>query len=93
MTGKDAILAGPALNALENSYAALTKDFQIKPDDKVLVEVYPDFEAFTHGTGLTMEELENSGTIAICKYKRMMIRDNYLFGYYRIHHDRNHKVQ
>jgi tetratricopeptide (TPR) repeat protein len=73
MPGKDSILAEPALNALENSYDALTKDFKIKPDEKVLVEVFPDFEAFTYGTGLTMEELENSGTIAICKYKRMMI--------------------
>ena len=73
MPGKDSILTAPALAALEDSYDALTKDFQVKPDEKVLVEIFPDFESFTYGTGLTMEELENSGTIAICKYKRLMI--------------------
>ncbi len=71
--GRDEVLVEPALSTLEKAYAALTSDLGVAPADPVLAEVYPSFESFANSTGLTMEELEDSGTIAICKYRRLMI--------------------
>jgi len=71
--GKDEVLAKPALDTLEKSYDVLTKDFHMDFENPVLVEVYPRFEHFSAATGLSMEALENSGTIAVCKYRRLMI--------------------
>jgi len=71
--GKDKVLVGPALDTLEKAFTVLTADFQTVPADPVLVEIYPAFEYFTAATGLTDEDLKNSGTIAVCKYRRLMI--------------------
>jgi len=70
---KDAVLAEPALETMESAYKALTQDFDTEPGDPVLVEVYPSFEGFQAATNLSAEALENSGTIAVCKYRRLMI--------------------
>ncbi|HUT54669.1 MAG TPA: tetratricopeptide repeat protein [bacterium] len=73
LPGKDSVLAAPALETLERAYLALTGDFDIEPGDPVLVEIYPSFDAFQAATNLSPEALENSGTIAVCKYRRLMI--------------------
>lgn len=70
---KDSVLVEPALEALELAYQALTGDIGIETNSPILVEVYPSFADFSAATGLTEEDLENSGTIAVCKYRRIMI--------------------
>lgn len=71
--GKDEILIGPSLDVLERSYASLVKDLKIVPSRKVLVEIYPTFEIFSASTGLSEKDVETSGTIAVCKYNRLML--------------------
>lgn len=71
--GKDRVLVEPALDTLEQAWKVLTADFKVVPAEPVLVEVYPSFDYFTAATGLTDQDLENSGTIAVCKYRRLMI--------------------
>jgi len=71
--GRDEVLVGPALKALEAAHSVLTKDFDIDTGDPILVEVYPTVKSFSISTGLTDEDLEKSGTIAVCKYRRLMI--------------------
>ncbi|MFO8058711.1 MAG: tetratricopeptide repeat protein [bacterium] len=70
---EDKVLAGPALEALEKAYDNLTQDIGVKPEPPILVEAYPTFDDFSAATGLSEEELENSGTIAVCKYRRLMV--------------------
>lgn len=71
--GKDTLLAPYALAALEKAYAGLTKDLGVTPPGKVRVEVYDSARSLAHVSPLTVEQIKASGTIALCKYSRLMI--------------------
>jgi tetratricopeptide (TPR) repeat protein len=71
--GKDALLVPYALEALERAYAALTQDLGYSPPAKVRVEVYETAQALARVSPLTVAEIKASGTIALCKYNRLMI--------------------
>ncbi len=71
--GKDTLLAPYALNALEKAYAGLTKDLGVVPSAKIRVEVYDTAKSLAHVSPLTVEQIKASGTIALCKYSRLMI--------------------
>ena len=71
--GKDALLVPYALSALERSYDSLTKDLGYAPKDKIRVEVYESAQALARVSPLTVAEIKASGTIALCKYNRLMI--------------------
>lgn len=71
--GRDAILADDALSALEGAYENLGKDLGFYPKSKLIVEIYPTVNSFTAVSTLTKEEIETSGTIALCKFNRLMI--------------------
>ena len=70
---KDALLAPYLLDALEHAYAALTKDLGYAPPNKVRVEVYDSAQALARVSPLSVAEIKASGTIALCKYNRLMI--------------------
>ena len=71
--GKDALLGPYALSALEKAYAGLTKDLGVTPPAKIRVEVYESAKALSRVSPLTVEQIKASGTIALCKYSRLMI--------------------
>lgn len=71
--GKDTLLAPYALPALEKAYAGLTKDLGVAPLAKIRVEVYDSAKSLAHVSPLTVEQIKASGTIALCKYSRLMI--------------------
>jgi len=71
--GKDALLVPYALEALEKAHAALTQDLGYSPPGKVRVEVYETAQALARVSPLTVAEIKASGTIALCKYSRLMI--------------------
>ena len=71
--GKDALLVPYALEGLEKAYAALTKDLGVSPPAKIRVEVYETAQALSRVSPLTVAEIKASGTIALCKYNRLMI--------------------
>ena len=71
--GKDALLAPYALSALEKAYAGLTQDLGVKPAAKIRVEVYESAKSLAHVSPLTVEQIKTSGTIALCKYSRLML--------------------
>src|SRR3990172_1042515 len=70
---KDAILVDYALNALEKAYDAIGNDLDYFPKEPILVEVFPDAESFCTISTLTKEEIETSGTVAICLFNRVII--------------------
>ncbi|MBI2556410.1 MAG: hypothetical protein HYW13_03165 [Planctomycetes bacterium] len=72
---QDAILVDYALNTLEKAYKAVGNDLSYFPKEPILVEVFPDAESFCTISTLTKEEIETSGTVAICLFNRVSPED------------------
>jgi len=81
--GPDEILYKDAANTLEQAYKVLTQDLKIQPTGRVVVEIFPTFQAFSWATGLSDKDVETSGTVAVCKFSRLMVTTprELLFGY------------
>ncbi|MCC6806193.1 MAG: tetratricopeptide repeat protein [Deltaproteobacteria bacterium] len=73
--GKDAIFADYALPVLEAAYIRIAQDLGLVPDpsDKIAVLVVPDAEGLATVSTLLPVEIEKTGTIAICKFNRLMV--------------------
>ncbi len=81
--GRDAVLV-PYIDAvLEQAWERLTALFEHQPPYPVRVEVYPEVEVLGAVSSLTVEEIKASGTIALCKYNRLMITSpgDLVYGY------------
>ncbi len=71
--GPDEILVHYAEEVLEKSYKVLGKLLNYYPQQKVLVEFYPDRKPFSRISPLTLQDILTSGTVALCKYNRIMM--------------------
>ncbi len=74
--GKDEITAFYAGNVLEAALRNIGRELgyqHAESDEPILVEFYPDAFGLADATGLTIREIQTTGTIAICKYHRVMI--------------------
>jgi tetratricopeptide (TPR) repeat protein len=73
--GKDALLVPYAAEALEKARVTIGEDLGYRPPDgaKVRVELYPEVAALAQVSTLTEREIKASGTIALCKFNRLMI--------------------
>lgn len=78
--GRDEVLIPYAAEALEKAWAALGEDFSsagdedaARPRGPVRVEIYEDIADLARVSTLTIKEIETSGTIALCKWNRLMI--------------------
>ena len=68
---------------LEAAWDALTVRFGQTPEFPVRVELYPKADTLAAVTPLTSDEIRQSGTIALCKYNRLMITSprDLVYGY------------
>lgn len=77
--GKDEVLIPYAGEALEKARLALAADFGGESGDAALpsapirVEIYDEVADLARVSTLTLQEIETSGTIALCKWNRLMI--------------------
>jgi tetratricopeptide (TPR) repeat protein len=71
--GPDEVLIHHAEIALETSYQVLGKILNYYPEEKVLVEFYSDRKPFSKISPLTLKDILTSGTVALCKYNRIMM--------------------
>ena len=71
--GKDELLVGLAGDVLERAYDRLGKDFGFFPPEKVRVEVLSRPAELAKLSTLTEREIETTGTIALCKYGKLML--------------------
>ena len=71
--GPDEILIHFAGKALESSYQVLGNILGYYPEEKVIVEFYPDRQPFSKISPLTLKDILTSGTVALCKYNRIMM--------------------
>lgn len=69
-------VVGRTLPILENAFGSAG-------DQPIAIHVYPRTEDLGRVSGLTVEQIRNSGTIALCKYNRVMITSpqDLVFGY------------
>ncbi len=81
--GRDAILEPFAFATLDRAYEALTALLGFSPASRVLVEIYPSAQTLANVSSLTASEIQNSGTIALCKWNRLMATSprGVVFGY------------
>lgn len=71
--GKDELLAPYALETLEAARAALLKDLGFAPPGKTRVEVVNDAPELSRVSTLTLKQIQTTGTIAICKFNKLMV--------------------
>lgn len=73
---KDEIVAVYAETVLEAAYKNIGADLEFLPaerGEKIAVEIFPDANGLSGATGLSVKDIETSGTIAVCKFHRLMI--------------------
>jgi len=71
--GKDAVLVPWALDALEAIRAALEKDLGYAPPGKIRVEIVSSASELAKVSTLSKEAIRTTGTIAICKFNKLMV--------------------
>ena len=71
--GKDEILVPYALQTLEEARTRIGQDLGFLPEDRIRVEILRDPSALSRLSSLTEEEIKASGTIALCKYNKLMV--------------------
>ncbi|MEZ4464319.1 MAG: peptidase MA family metallohydrolase [bacterium] len=70
--GRDRLMIPYVQEVMEKADAAFATDFRHRPEGRVLVEIYPDALYLAAVSPLTETDIETSGTIALCKYNRLM---------------------
>jgi len=71
--GKDAVLVPWALEALERARAALEQDLGYAPPGKVRIEFVNTARELSKVSTLSWESIKTTGTIAICKFNKLMV--------------------
>jgi tetratricopeptide (TPR) repeat protein len=71
--GATEILVPYALETLEKAYQAIGGDLHEFPKEKVRIEILRDAEALSRLSSLTVAEIQASGTIALCKFNKLMV--------------------
>ena len=69
---KDQMLIPYLIEVLQRADQALSKDFDYRPPGQILVEIYPTSEYLAKVSSLSEEDIETSGTIALCSDNRLM---------------------
>jgi tetratricopeptide (TPR) repeat protein len=70
---KDQALASWALDALEHQRAALEKDLGYSPPGKIRIEFVGSAAELSKVSTLSKEAIRTTGTIAICKFNKLMV--------------------
>jgi tetratricopeptide (TPR) repeat protein len=71
--GKDEVLVPYVLDALEAQRRALEQDLGWAAPGKVVIEILNDTRELARLSTLTEEEIKTSGTIALCKFDKLMM--------------------
>ncbi len=81
--GVDQILMPYAQDALGRAWKELTRIFEFTPEMPIRIEFYPTVDVLGQVSPLTVAEIRTSGTIALCKYNRLMVTSprDLVYGY------------
>lgn len=70
--GRDEILVPYAIETLEAAYKRIGKLLGWQPKGRIAVELYPSAKTLAQVSSLTSDDIKNSGTIALCRWYRLM---------------------
>ncbi|RMG21628.1 MAG: hypothetical protein D6729_00410 [Deltaproteobacteria bacterium] len=70
--GPNEVLFPYGLEALEQAWQRIGDDFGLHPAHRIVVEAYSSAEDLSHASGLPVDAIKTSGTIAICKHNKLM---------------------
>ena len=81
--GVDAVLVDYALDALKRADEAIQARLGIHLPSPIRLEIYPSARSLAEVSSLTLEHIETTGTVALCKWNRLMIASprSLLYGY------------
>ncbi len=81
--GIDQVLVSYALDTLAKADQAIQKHLGIVIPGPIRLEVYPSARSLASVSSLSLENIETSGTVALCKWNRLMIASprSLLYGY------------
>jgi len=71
--GPDAILVPYAFEALEAADRALSEEIGVRLPGPIRLEIYPSAQSLADVSTLTVEDITTTGTIALCKWDRLMV--------------------
>ncbi|MFO0723716.1 MAG: peptidase MA family metallohydrolase [Myxococcota bacterium] len=71
--GRDAVLVPYAEETAEKALEKLSDLLGWRPKSRVVLEFYPSTNVLADVSTLTREEIKASGTIALCKWNRLMV--------------------
>ncbi|WP_242360365.1 peptidase MA family metallohydrolase [Anaeromyxobacter sp. SG17] len=71
--GKDEVLVPYLVDALERQRAALARSLAFTPDARLTVEIVNDVKELAKVSTLTEQEIRTSGTVAVCKFNKLML--------------------
>ena len=71
--GVDELLVEYAGEALEGQRRVLADLLRVEPQEPTIVEFFPSVAPFVAASGLPMEWVETTGTVAIAKWDRMLV--------------------
>jgi tetratricopeptide (TPR) repeat protein len=71
--GDDEILVPYAIDTLKAAAEALKAELGVEMVSPVRLEIYPDAESLARVSTLSVEAIRTTGTIALCKWGRLMI--------------------
>ena len=71
--GKDALLAPYLFEAMASAYDQLGEDIGVRPEQPIRFEFYDEPGKLALVTPLTLDNIYTTGTVGICKYRRIMM--------------------
>lgn len=82
--GVDEILLFHLPDILERTYVRYSQMFDFEQEEKIIVEIMPDHQLFSYASALTKQQIETTGTIALCVENRLVVLSprRVLMGYY-----------
>ena len=70
---RDELLAPYLFDAMATAYEVLGQDIGVEPDHPIRFEIYDDPGKLALVTPLTLDNIYTTGTVGICKYRRIMM--------------------
>lgn len=71
--GPDAVLVPYAFAAMADAERALGEDLGVRLPGPIRLEIYPSAASLAQVSSLTVQEIATTGTIALCKWDRLMV--------------------
>ncbi len=70
---QDGILADYLIDALEQTYGVMARQYGFQPREKIRVEVLPDAKTFHYVSTLSPRDIEVTGAVGLTKFNKLMI--------------------